>query len=95
MSKFVDLVLVRHTENERTFLFQAPAFSHLKKGERVLVSTMTGSAEGTVVASETFDDGSDAFAFIVQATGAYLPLRRVMQRISYTDLSYEEDAENE
>lgn len=54
MSEWVDLVIVRFYENQtRTYLFQAPAWSELKKGDIVLCNIAKGTKIAIVVASDT------------------------------------------
>lgn len=98
MSKYIDLVLVRHNEKGKLFLFQAPAFSHIEAGTEVIVDTVLGKATGVVIfGSITVEDGSDEMNFVATAAGAKSPLRKVLSvvhRIERT-MEYDEDEKNE
>lgn len=42
MSRFVQFVVCQHTGDSKKYLFYAPAFSDIKKGDEVLVDTQFG-----------------------------------------------------
>lgn len=65
---YVDLVLVKQ-ENDREYLFAAPAFSHLKSGTRVLLDTTFGEKEGTVTKRATVEVGSDEYEVMKTLAG--------------------------
>lgn len=91
--KYIDLVLCKHDGHEKFFLFCAPAFSGLKKGDRVIVETIKGESEATVERSYTISkERDDEFEFILVASGAYLPLRKVLKKIEYIEFEYEEES---
>lgn len=51
MNDYVTFVVCRHDRNDRNFLFYAPAFTALEKGDKVLVETWKGEQIATVVTS--------------------------------------------
>ena len=97
MEDFIDLVICKLDSNHNLSIFRAPAWSYLSKGEKVLVETKKGEAEATVEKTYTVDvTNKNAFDFILMASGVSLPLRKVLKRIIFIDLDYEnEGGENE
>lgn len=96
MADYIDLVACKHMNNDRVFLFRAPQFTHLDKGDKVIVETKHGNAEATVEASYTVDpDDNDLMELILSLSGAELPLRKVLKKIKYIDFEYKEDEDNE
>lgn len=88
---YIDLVSCKHSKNGNVFLFQAPAWSHLKKGDDVIVDTIRGEHPAFVVDAITVDIDSDTFNFIVDSMEATLPLKRVLKKFDYKTFEYEED----
>ena len=94
--KLIKVVAVKHFGNDQAFLFEAPYNQILKPGDTVIVDTKFGEAEGKVVVCDSFLEDSAAFKFIIAASGATLPLRRVLKRrVEYVmDYPEETNAEN-
>lgn len=96
MSEYIDLVCCKHEGNPQPFLFRAPAWSNLKKGDGCIVETKNGQylakVENCITISPNSD--SDELLFILQGYGATLPLKKVLKKITYKEFKYEED-ENE
>lgn len=96
MADYIDLVACKHMNNDRSFLFKAPKFSYLDKGDKVMVETKHGNAEATVEASYTIDpEDNDLMKLILSLNGAELPLKKVLKKIKYIDFEYKEDEEHE
>ena len=95
MSQYIDLVLCKHPTYERLFLFRAPAWAILNKGDKVIVDTRNGEKEAVVVNKITVDPTSDTYQFMLDATGARDPLKTVLRKITYQDFVYEEDVADE
>lgn len=97
MNDYMDLVICKFDSNHNLSIFSAPAWTYLKKGDRVLVETKKGEAEATVEKTYTVDvSNRDAFEFILMAGGVSLPLKRVLKRVMFIDLDYKsEDSEHE
>lgn len=94
--KTIDLVLCEHDLNKgQKFLFQAPMFSCLKNGDKVMVDTKYGERVATVVASCSVGEGTEQYEMIVQACGASEPLKKVISKITYRKFEYEGESENE
>ena len=92
MSDFMDLVICKHDNNSKVFIFRAPAWTGLKKGDRVLVETKKGEAEATVEKTYTVDvSNKDSFEFILMAGGVSLPLKRVLKRVMFIELDYKDE----
>lgn len=86
---FIDLVLCKHEGVDKVYLFRAPAFSYV--GDDVIVETERGEQPAKVVETYSIDTDSKAYRFIVEAAGAYEPLKRVLKEVSYRTLKYEEE----
>lgn len=94
MSDYIDLVLCKHPMNEKTYLFRAPAFSHLKKGDGVFVETRKGEQLAEVINSWTgnVDDG-EFMEFIKDCTHAKFPLMRITGKLELKTFDYKEEDE--
>lgn len=76
--KFIGLVFVRHNEySNKIYLFQAPAWSNLKKGDLVMCKTSNGLKQGIVVAADDFTVDSEDFNKWVDIANARLPLKNI------------------
>lgn len=95
MSEYIDLVVCKHYGNDTPFLFQAPAWSHLKEGDRVVVDTRKGEHEATVVFSDCVDVESDEMNLAICASNATLPLRKVLKKVVYREFEYKEDEDEQ
>jgi len=93
MSEYIDVVLVKHHETDyETYMFQAPRWSYLKEGDEVIVETCRGEQKATVVASYTVSPeyNEEEFNFILKASKAKLPLKKVLKKVEYETFSYPE-----
>lgn len=91
MSKYVDLVIVKHRpEQVVNFLFYAPFASGLKAGDTVIVETKQGEQLGKVVAVAGFAKDCEEFKVVTAAAGAS-ELKRVLCRAVPLDYSDERD----
>lgn len=93
MSEFVELVFVRikgypvsinqnstHKSNEyidRNYLYRAPAWSHLEKGDLVLCRIGKALTQAKVVASDNVEIGGEKFNTWVDIANADLPLPKI------------------
>ena len=91
---YVDLVLCKHSNDGRFYLFQAPRFTHLHKGSLVIVDTVHGEKEAEVVNSISCEPDTEEFNFIVDMCKATLPLKRVLKEIAYRELDYSDYSES-
>lgn len=91
---FVDLVVCTHDDDEtsKLYLFQAPAWSRLKYGDRVIVDTRHGKSRATVQTAITMEQGSEPFKGMVLIAGATLPLRKVLGKYEFFDFAYDTDS---
>ncbi len=94
---FVDFALCKHVDSldGRLYLFYAPAFSGLKKGDRVIVDTKHGEQLVEVKGIETVDTKLPIYDFILTAAGAKKPLRKVISLVINKEMEYDEDLINE
>ena len=90
MHKYIDMVLVKHKEVGEPYLFVAPAFSHLERGDNVLCSTEKGDQTGIVISSVTVDELGDEFKFIRQMN-CMRRLKKIKAKVTITELKYEEE----
>lgn len=88
---YIDLVLCKVEGETKAELFQAPRFSHLKAGDDVLVDTAYGEKHAKVINSMSVDPEYEEHRFILDATGATEPLKRVLSQIRYKAFTYEEE----
>ena len=96
MSKYFDFVLCKHENSDRTYLFHAPAWSYLSKGDLVVVDTKKGEQMAMVISSITLgDDETDKIDFIMNATGADADVKKVLRKVVYREFEYKEDEANE
>ena len=97
MADYIDLVACKHMNNDRSFLFKAPKFSYLSKGDKVIVETKRGNAEATVEASYTtdFNNDTELLELIIALSGAELPLKKVLKKITYREFDYMEEDDHE
>ena len=85
----IGLALCQHNGSSGKFLFQMPRYCDLKPGDLVVVDTKHGEQEARVVVATTMYFGEDDYKMILAATGATLPLRKVLKKVVYRDLFYE------
>ena len=93
--RFIDLVAVKHTDNGKPFLFQAPAFCSLSPDQTVEVDTRLGITTGKVVATYTVDPDSDEYRFIIAAMDAVEPLRKVLGVYEYRHIAWMPEKEED
>ena len=90
--EFFDFVLCKHENSDKAYLFRAPAFTHLTKGDLVVVETKKGEQMAMVVSSITLsNDDADEIDFIMNATGADSDVKKVLRKVVYKDFKYKED----
>ena len=90
--KAIGLALCNHNGHGKNYLFRMPAYERLENGDRVVVETKHGEAEALVVGTATiYGEESDEYQMIVKAAGADLPLKKVLRKISYKELAYDEE----
>lgn len=96
MTKYIDLVLCKHPSLDRLVLFKAPAFTSLKEGDRVMVEGgILGHTDVEVVKSLTIDENSEQMEFILTAIDLVIPVRKVLSKLTFEDLAWEEEKEDE
>ena len=102
MVEYIDLVLVSYEEGKIPSLCQAPAFSHLKVGDRVIYQCndeemddeydeMDGIVEALYTINKT---DTEEFDFIIKAHGSF-PLHKILRKVNYTTFEYKEDDDHE
>ena len=80
MSNYFDFVLCSGISGKK-YLFHAPAFSKLAKGDWVKVETVDGERLATVVSCITLADDDDAkIDFVMNATGAPHDVKKVLAK---------------
>ena len=91
MSDYKDYVIVR-VGKEFPTVYEAPAHMHLEKGEAVVVETDEGEVTGTVESSVTVSKKYDyeVIQFILLCAGCYEPLKRVLYRIQYIPMKFDD-----
>lgn len=96
MTKYIDLVLCKHPSLDRLVPFKAPAFTSLKEGDHVKVERgICGHTGVEVVKSLTIDENSEQMAFILTAIDPAIPLGKVLSKLTFEDIEWEEEKEDE
>lgn len=96
MNQYVDFVLCKHENSDKTYLFRAPAFSGLKKGNQVIVDTKYGQKIATVVSSVLVDvENEPMIDFIMNATHAESDVKKVLSKVVYQEMDYSKEDEDE
>ena len=91
--KYFDFVLCTHEGSEIIYLYHAPAFSHLEKGDMVTVETRSGKEQvATVVQTITVEETElELIDFVMNATGAPSDVKKVISRIMFDKFDYDEE----
>lgn len=92
----ITLVLVKHEDDGKLFLFRAPleASWKLEVGMYVTVETIHGIQLARVVDFHTAYDGSAEYKFAVACADAYEPLQKVIGIFKPLNYGEEESEEN-
>ena len=77
----MNIVFIKHTGCNQTYLFEVPAYITLKKGEEVMVQTRNGETSGVCTCDSFELDGSPLVA-VGNASGAKFPLKPVVGKVS-------------
>lgn len=87
----MDLVLVEFIPDGKRYLYRAPALSPLCAGDEVVLEDTkdVGKVVDVLFIAGTHDVGKVTFA--MRATNATHPLKKVLSRIQYQTLRYEEE----
>ena len=91
MSNYIELVVCKHPNSQFKFLFYAPAWTGLKTGDEVIVDTKHGEQPATVLTKTIVEKDSELYNFILESMSATLPLKRVLKKVIYVEMNYEED----
>lgn len=76
----MNIVFVKHTGCNQTYLFEVPANITLKEGEEVMVQTRNGETSGVCVCDSFELDGSPLMA-VGKLHGAKFPLKPVIGKV--------------
>lgn len=87
---YIDVVLCRHSGINKPFLFRAPFLCGLQAGDNVVVETHKGNSEAVVAAVEHVAIEDDRYGFYLLAAGGTHPLKKVLKKVVYEELIYEE-----
>lgn len=94
-TNYVDFVLCKHPNNGHNWLFRAPGFSGLKKGDAVMVDTKFGVRNATVVSVVTVKrDDKQMIDFVMNATGADADVKKVLSKVTYAVIDYADEDED-
>lgn len=95
MSRFVQFVVCQHAEDGKRYLFYAPAFSDIKKGDEVLVDTQFGEKKAKVLAAciSSSDDVERTLLVLAGAEGK--PVKRVIGKYLFAKINYSGDFKND
>ena len=88
----LDLVICKHLNSDKLYLFEAPVYSQLKAGCFVMVDTVHGESLAEIVEdSECVERGDETYRMLMRLSGAKEPLRRVLKYAYWRDMKYEEE----
>ena len=91
-NEYMTLVLAKHTGNDKVYLFMAPAGAYFEDGQRIIVETKLGNSGAVVVSSDSYNTiDSKITQMLIAATGATLPLKRVIGKV--VPIEWPEDEE--
>ena len=91
-NEYFDFVLCKFTGSDKRYLFHAPAFSHLIKGDEVVVETVNGAQRAEVVSSMTLSQTDRAeIDFVMNATRAGDDIKKVLGVMSFKKLDWEDE----
>ena len=97
--KYFDFVLCQMLRQETPFfeidnepiLFRAPAFSHLRKGDLVIVETEIADQMAKVVACCSLTDGDKDTIDLIMNMAQAGDIKKVLAKLVYKQCEYEED----
>lgn len=84
-ANFIDLIVLKNHHH----VFQAPAFSQLKKGDKVVIESTKEDETAIVERVYTTRNSGDELEFILTASGTSMPLKKILKKIDYTDFEFE------
>lgn len=84
------LVVCKHDENGKAFLFEAP--SYIEPNTEVMVETQRGKTHAVVIGSQFAEIGSELYNLFIATLGAKLPLKHVLGKYLYTEFEYKKEA---
>jgi len=92
---YIDLIVVKHDSTDtQNYVFKAPAFSHIKEGDKVEVETCHGPQMGTVMGRCVVTVDSEEYkCFALMAR--MKPFKKVLSVYSRKELDYKEEEESE
>ena len=93
-NEYCDLLICVHPDSRehKNFLFQTVWYSGIQPDDEVIVETKYGKQRALVVqVLQAVRKNSPEFGFIVKATNASLPLKRVLKTVTYRDIDYGEE----
>lgn len=96
MSKYIDLVVVRHPNDDRDFVYQAPSWSDLKEDDEVVCEAEGMPLYGLVkkTCHADFDFHADEISVILYLAKAEMPLKRILSKVTYKEFEYSEDEDD-
>lgn len=90
-TKYTRMVLCKHENSDKLYLFRAPWLSLLTAGDEVVVNTCYGEKYATVVNACDVVVDSDEYWCLIDACGAELPLATVKSKVIFSEFVYKEE----
>lgn len=84
-ANFIDLVVCKNHPH----VFQAPAFSQLKEGDKVVIEIKNEDETAIVERVYTARKSGDELDFILTASGTMMLLKKILKKIDYTEFKFE------
>lgn len=93
---YIQLVFVKFSGRflDGKFLYQAPAWTDLKKGDLVMCDTVDGLKQGTVVATDCFEIGGKDYCNWIDIAETKQPLKKIagiFKKLDYPDDAVQEE----
>ena len=94
MSNYVQFVVCQHIDDSKKYLFYAPAFSNIEKGDEILVDTQFGERMATVLAVCISSSEDVERSLRVLAGVEDEPIKRVIGKYQFVKFDYSGDENN-
>ena len=94
MSNYVQFVVCQHIDDSKKYLFYAPGFSNIEKGDEILVDTQFGERMATVLAVCISSSEDVERSLRVLAGAEDEPVKRVIGKYQFVKFDYSGDENN-
>lgn len=89
MNNYIGVAVVDKLSSCQRYLYQAPAWKNIKKGDEVICETENGKRSGIVIDFITLEKNADYLNFLLNAMSTTSPLPKILSIVRYDDVNYE------